>query len=168
MFTKDEERCMNAIVEFDVTGDILTRLESQQTPVRIQGQRQAYYILSVDQLLTLLQPPMHFEDDTSFAPEDFGLTEDDVTAYLARRHCNAYKAAATEAVDPETGQMVRLFQPRLDNWSDHFERSRDWLLILGRTPIGRATVMRLHFNDPGEQRARAIHRDYLATLFPLD
>jgi hypothetical protein len=87
---------------------------------------------------------------------------------FACRHCNAYKAAATEAVDPETGQMVRLFHPRLDNWSDHFERSRDWLLILGRTPIGRATVMRLHFNDPGEQRARAIHRDYLATLFPLD
>jgi hypothetical protein len=109
MFTKDEERCMNAIVEFDVTGDILTRLESQQTPVRIQGQRQAYYILSVDQLLTLLQPPMHFEDDTSFAPEDFGLTEDDVTAYLARRHERQQKLGTTPSM-----QLPVDLQQRLD------------------------------------------------------
>ena len=87
---------------------------------------------------------------------------------FACRHCNSYKAAATEAVDPETGEVVRLFNPRLDNWSEHFERSSDLLLILGRTPSGRATVLHLHFNAASEQRARAIHRDYLAALFPFD
>ncbi|MCE7979677.1 MAG: hypothetical protein DYG89_00680 [Caldilinea sp. CFX5] len=46
---------MNAIAEFDVTTDILARLESQQTPVRIQGQRHAYYVLTVDQILALMQ-----------------------------------------------------------------------------------------------------------------
>ena len=87
---------------------------------------------------------------------------------FACRHCNAYKAAATEAVDPKTGHLVRLFHPRLDKWSDHFERSPDKLLILGRTPIGRATGMHLRFNDASEQRAREIQRDYLAPLFPFD
>lgn len=96
-----------------------------------------------------------------------GLTVGENLAF-ACRHCNSYKAVATEAVDPETGQMVHLFHPRIDNWSDHFERSPDRLLILGWTAIGRATVMHLHFNNASEQRSRAIHRDYLATLFPFD
>lgn len=77
---------MNSVVALDVPNEMLTQLESRQTPLRIQGHRQSYYVLTVDQILALLQPPQNFEDDTSFTPEEFGLTEDDVTAYLARRH----------------------------------------------------------------------------------
>ena len=95
------------------------------------------------------------------------LTVPENLAFACRR-CNSYKSTATEAVDPETGQAVRLFHPRLDQWSDHFERSPDRLLILGRTAMGRATAMRLRFNDASEQRAREIHRNHLDTLFPLD
>ena len=42
--------------------------------------------------------------------------------------------------------MVRLFHPRLDDWSLHFE----WrgALLLGRTPIGRATGALLSINHP--------------------
>lgn len=110
---------------------------------------------------------IYFEVEHIVPQSHGGLTVGANLAF-ACRHCNSYKAAATEAVDPETGEVVRLFNPRLDNWFEHFERSSDQLLILGRTPIGRATVMRLRFNDDSEQRARAIHREYLIERFPFD
>lgn len=77
---------MNPMLELDVTDDVLTQLESQPTPLRIQGHRQSYYVLTVEQILALMQPPQNMEDDTTFAAQDFGLTEDDITAYLDRRH----------------------------------------------------------------------------------
>lgn len=77
---------MNPMLELDVTDDVLTQLESQPTPLRIQGHRQSYYVLTVEQILALMQPPQHIEDDTTFTAQDFGLTEDDITAYLDRRH----------------------------------------------------------------------------------
>lgn len=110
---------------------------------------------------------IYFEVEHIVPQSHGGLTVGANLAF-ACRHRNSYKAAAMEAVDPETGEVVRLFNPRLDNWFEHFERSSDQLLILGRTPIGRATVMRLRFNDDSEQRARAIHREYLVERFPFD
>jgi len=110
---------------------------------------------------------IYFEVEHIVPQSQGGLTVGENLAF-ACRHCNSYKAAAMEAIDPETDQVVRLFNPRLDNWSDHFQRSPDLLLILGRTPIGRATVMRLRFNDDSEQSARAIHREYLVERFPFD
>ena len=87
---------------------------------------------------------------------------------LSCRRCNSLKGAATEAVDPETGQRVRLFHPRLDQWSEHFQRSDDLLQILGISSIGRATVARLQFNHEREQRVREVQRDYLSEVYPLD
>ena len=116
---------MNAIVEFEVTDDVLTRLESQQTPLRIQGQWHSYYVLTVDQILALMQPP-HFEDDTTFAPEDFGLSEDDVTTYLARRQERQQKLGATQPT-----QLPADLQQRLD---------RLWVMVSGSNNAPRPDV----------------------------
>lgn len=102
---------MSALTELDITSDLLIQLESQQTPLRIQGRQQSYYILTADQILTLMQPPQKFEDDTSFRPEDFGLTEDDVTAYLARRHERRQQLGVT----PPT-ELPADLQRRLDRF----------------------------------------------------
>jgi hypothetical protein len=51
------------------------------------------------------------------------------------------------ATDPETNEMVSLFNPRQEVWSDHFIWSVDALEIIGRTAIGRATCQRLDLND---------------------
>jgi hypothetical protein len=40
---------------------------------------------------------------------------------------------------------VPLFNPRMQNWDDHFELSG--AQIIGRTAIGRATVSLLRLND---------------------
>ena len=40
---------------------------------------------------------------------------------LSCRACNLFKADHVVGVDPETGVSVRLFHPRNDVWTDHFE-----------------------------------------------
>ena len=99
---------MNAVIEFDVTDDVLTRLESQQTPLRIQGHQQSYYVLTMEQLLALMQPAQNFADDPSFSPEDFGLTEADVRAYLARRHERQQKLGSIQPTQLPADLQQRL------------------------------------------------------------
>lgn len=60
--------------------------------------------------------------------------------------CNTHKHAKTHAHDPETGQRVPLFNPRLKQWKRHFMWSENFLYIIGRTRIGRATVDALNMN----------------------
>ena len=61
---------------------------------------------------------------------------------------NSYKGTRTEAVDPETGTRVSLFNPRTQVWSEHFLWTDDGVRIFGLTPIGRATVEALRMNHP--------------------
>jgi hypothetical protein len=72
-----------------------------------------------------------------------GLTDLDNLA-LACPGCNLHKADRMEALDPGTGAMAQLFNPRADFWHEHF-RWRDYLVI-GQTPTGRATVELLDLN----------------------
>lgn len=60
--------------------------------------------------------------------------------------CNMHKGANVAGIDPVTGEVVRLFRPRLDAWEEHFKWQGAWLH--GQTPIGRTTVMVLEMNDP--------------------
>ena len=60
--------------------------------------------------------------------------------------CNSAKHTKTHARDPQTGQRVPLFNPRLKKWNRHFMWSDDLLLIIGRTRTGRATVEALNMN----------------------
>jgi hypothetical protein len=61
--------------------------------------------------------------------------------------CNRSKGDRTEAQDPESGETVPLFNPRLQAWFEHFRWADDGLRIVGLTPIGRATVAALHLSD---------------------
>ena len=67
---------------------------------------------------------------------------------LACQGCNGHKAVATAATDPETGEMTTLFNPRQQIWGEHFAWSEDGLNIVGLTPTGRATIVRLQMNRP--------------------
>lgn len=48
-------------------------------------------------------------------------------------------------IDPESGDTVKLFHPRQNEWDDHF--NFDGINIVGLTPCGRATVRVLNMND---------------------
>jgi hypothetical protein len=67
---------------------------------------------------------------------------------LACPGCNAYKSNRSEATDPVTRQQVVLFNPRDQGWDEHFGWSKDFLLIIGLTPSGRASVETLRLNRP--------------------
>jgi hypothetical protein len=42
---------------------------------------------------------------------------------------------------------LELFNPRTQAWSDHFHWSQDGAIIVGVTPVGRATVGALRLNN---------------------
>lgn len=60
--------------------------------------------------------------------------------------CNNHKYAKTHARDPVTKKIVPLYHPRQQRWRDHFAWSDDFTLIIGLTPIGRATIETLQMN----------------------
>lgn len=64
---------------------------------------------------------------------------------LACVSCSLRKAARGRTRDPQSRRMVRLFNPRSDNWSRHFAFTATWR-IRGRTATGRATIAALHMN----------------------
>ena len=81
-----------------------------------------------------------------------GGSDDNENLALAFFHCNAHKGPNLSALDPESGALVRLFNPRLDKWEEHFERNG--VLIAGRTAVGRATVGLLKMNAADRRRLR--------------
>jgi hypothetical protein len=87
-------------------------------------------------------PPMHggADDETNFA--------------LSCRACNLFKSNHLDGVDPQTETVVRLFDPRQDRWDEHFRADTATGVIVGLTPIGRATVVRLQMNTPTQSAAR--------------
>jgi hypothetical protein len=59
--------------------------------------------------------------------------------------CNRYKGANVASYDPTTNKLVPLFNPRIQNWENHFELKG--AIIQPITPEGRVTVKILHLND---------------------
>jgi hypothetical protein len=76
-----------------------------------------------------------------------GGTDDESNLWLACPICNSHTSDKVSATDPDTGSNVRLFNPRTDSWLEHFTWAEDGLQIIGRTAIGRATVVALHLSD---------------------
>lgn len=64
---------------------------------------------------------------------------------LACVHCNRHKGPNVAGIDHTTGEIVRLFHPRSDNWREHFLWNGSELV--GRTPVGRVTIQVLSINE---------------------
>jgi hypothetical protein len=60
--------------------------------------------------------------------------------------CNSRKHTKTYTIDPETKTKVALFNPRQQNWTEHFDWSDDFTQVTGKTPCGRATAAALALN----------------------
>jgi len=77
-------------------------------------------------------------------------------------YCNSAKGTNAAGYDSETGALVRLFNPRRDRWHHHFA----WhgAILVGLTPVARATIDVLRINDA----ERVKHRRLLITagVFP--
>jgi hypothetical protein len=75
---------------------------------------------------------------------------------LSCQGCNNHKYNHIDGIDPVSGEVVPLFHPRHDRWSDHFVWNEDWTIMLGITAIGRATVERLQLNRQGIVNLRRV------------
>ena len=71
---------------------------------------------------------------------------------LACHHCNLHKGTNLSGLDPQTGELTRLFHPRLDDWGEHFTRRGGE--IIGLSAIGRTTVILLKMNEDGRRELR--------------
>lgn len=91
------------------------------------------------------------EDDVLFSHEiehiislkHGGSSELDNLAYSCI-YCNRFKGSDIGTYFLPDTTFVRLFNPRTDNWEDHFKHENGQLVPL--TPIGRATVKILDLN----------------------
>jgi len=61
--------------------------------------------------------------------------------------CNEFKGSKTEGIDPATGMLVPLFNPRSQIWQTHFVWANGGTHIIGLTPTGRTTVIALRMNN---------------------
>jgi len=87
-------------------------------------------------------------------PKKHGGTDDETNLCLACIDCNLRKGANLTGIDPDTDAITELFHPRRDMWRDHFE----WqgIRIIGRSPIGRATVVVLNLNSEDRLALRLV------------
>jgi len=104
------------------------------------GNRCEYCRIHQDQ-----DPFFTFPVDHTIARQHGGKTESD-NLCLSCYRCNSHKGPNIASIDPDTKEMVRLFHPRQDNWTEHFTWRR--APIVGHTPVGRATVALLAINHP--------------------
>lgn len=74
-------------------------------------------------------------------------SDDEFNLWLSCSLCNRYKGPQIIAIDSLDGATVPLFNPRTQIWSEHFRWSPDGTLVIGLTPIGRATVEALQLNN---------------------
>lgn len=80
-------------------------------------------------------------------PKSFGGSDELENLALACRRCNERRYNFTTGTDPQTGKETPIFNPRLQQWAEHFIWVDGGLKITGTTSIGRATCSKLDFNE---------------------
>ncbi len=73
---------------------------------------------------------------------------------LAFPDCNRFKGPNLTSLSSITRKIIRLFHPRNDQWSEHFEYESS--VLVGLRPIGEATIDLLQINSD-EQMKCVLH-----------
>jgi len=99
--------------------------------------------------------PSSFQIDHIYPESKGGKTIQDNLA-LACSQCNGSKFTKTSGIDKKTEEKVDLYNPRKDNWTEHFYWDNDKFLIVGKTSSGRATIDTLDLNRESNLNLRAL------------
>jgi hypothetical protein len=67
--------------------------------------------------------------------------------------CNLNKGPNLTSIDPDSGEVVRLFDPRKQSWDEHFSVEKEF--IRARTNYGRATIWLLQLNSSERMELRS-------------
>jgi hypothetical protein len=80
------------------------------------------------------------------------VTDDPESLAWACSECNYHKGPNLVSIDPNSKKQADLFNPRHDEWNEHFAVDRG--KIVGLTSAGRATARLLNMNAPRLVRLR--------------
>jgi hypothetical protein len=80
----------------------------------------------------------------------------EVNLALACRSCNLRKGNRTSGTMPTSNTETRFFNPRVDQWADHFRVDAQSGRITGITQVGEVTVEFLAMNSPAQVAARQL------------
>lgn len=109
--------------------------------VRMQAQHRCGYCLASQRFYSSRFSIEHI------IPLSRGGTSDENNLWLSCPACNWHKGSKTHEHDPVTQKRVPLFNPRQQIWSEHFAWSLNGVQAVGKTSIGRATIIALKMND---------------------
>lgn len=118
--------------------------------VAVQAKHRCGYCLTAE---AVVGTPMEIDH---LIPESLGGQTEESNLWLACSLCNDRKSNRISAVDPETGDVVRLFNPRRQTWSEHFRWTATGEEIEGMTSTGRSTVAALQLNRASLVEARRL------------
>jgi hypothetical protein len=97
-------------------------------------------------------------------PSSKGGEDNRENLWLSCHKCNKVRSNRVNLTDPLSGKEVAIFNPRSDNWHEHFAWETNGPRIIGLTVRGRATVDGLRLNDDYHLTAR---KAWMATgLYP--
>jgi HNH endonuclease len=116
------------------------------------GYRCEYCLLKQEHL-----PFASFQVEHSI-PRKHGGDSDPTNLALACDRCNSHEGANLTGIDPETGEITALFNPRQHSWEEHFRLSD--VIIVGLTAVGRTTMRVLNMHEERRLRLRALLKHY--------
>ena len=93
-------------------------------------------------------------------PQFHGGDDDVENLALACQGCNNFKFTKVSALDTETNIIVSLYNPRQNKWTDHFNWNNNFTVVIGITPIGRASVAALQLNRDNLINQRIVYKAY--------
>jgi hypothetical protein len=73
---------------------------------------------------------------------------------LSCMHDNFHKGPNIAGLDPQTGRLTRLFNPRRQRWNSYF--AWDGPMLVGKTAIGRTIFYVLNMNHPDRVELRRL------------
>jgi hypothetical protein len=109
-----------------------------QAEVRVRAQGRCEYCQSPESITRV-----PFQIDHIIPQKHGGPTTRENLA-LSCFFSNTHKGPNLSGLDPQTGELTRLFHPREDRWQDHFRWEGS--VLTGLTAIGRVTVRVLDIN----------------------
>jgi 5-methylcytosine-specific restriction endonuclease McrA len=102
--------------------------------------------------LTEAQSPVAKLQIEHIMPKKHGGSDDLANLALACIDCNLRKGANLTGIDPDTGQVIELFNPRSQRWAEHF--AWNGCHVVGLSAIGRTTIRVLDINSEDRIRVR--------------
>jgi hypothetical protein len=115
--------------------------QSVRELVRLRANNRCEYC-QTDQVISGAQ--MHIEH---IMPLSEGGPSTEENLCLSCAWCNSYKWAKIEAADPHTDKLTPLFNPRTQQWGEHFQWRENGIIIAGLSDTGRATIKALKMNN---------------------